>query len=693
VLPRGYCDAGRRAELAGRWAARLSGASCSGQLRSAAEESLRKLIDRLLEAMTEDSALAGTAQQLGRRLAETSPEEDPGASLRVLCDLLLGEDPPRDLHRLATALSEVTTGYATAIRDRLAGELAETKRRADRSEARFSETFANTPVGIAVCDTSGAFLQVNPAWEETFGYPAEELAGKTIFDLCHPDDVADVSAAYRQLSGSEGAWQLPERKRLLRANGGHVWANLAISVLPDQDGKPANFLTMVQDVTDLHLLQKRFQHQALHDPLTDLPNRQYFRTRLETALANHPEDTLTVYHLALDGFELINDGLGHEAGEKLLRAVAHRLRQLVEGEDALVARFGGVEFAIVVRQRAQTPSIGEFAGMINRALAEPVYVDQHGVTTSACIGVVQRQAAGSDPADLLWAADVALRRAERTGSRQWALFDPDRGSEERVEAKLAAVLAGGLELGEMDIVYRPLVSLESGELLELEAQLLWETGVHDTVEHSDCLRLAEKSGAALVVRDWVLRQVREQQRDWQQSGEPVPVTVALSENQARDPDLVAAARQVLAWDDIGPGWLRLLLPVTVLETGDEEARENLALLGELGLRTGLHGLRGAAAELRLLRELEVDTVRLAEDLVQAVHSAESTEAPEVRAVHAFVPLLQQCGAQVWVSGVHTEQQAQVWRQLGCAVAAGPAFGDPVLSFDVPDLLARSTSAN
>src|SRR5690606_33409429 len=129
------------------------------------------------------------------------------------------------------------------------------------------------------------------------------------------------------------------------------------------------------------------------------------------------------------------------------RAVAHRLRQLVEGEDALVARFGGVEFAIVVRQRAQTPSIGEFARMINRALAEPVYVDQHGVTTSACIGVVQRQVAGSDPADLLWAADVALRRAERTGSRQWALFDPDRGSEERVEAKLAAVLAGGLELG------------------------------------------------------------------------------------------------------------------------------------------------------------------------------------------------------------------------------------------------------
>src|SRR5690606_7029999 len=310
-----------------------------------------------------------------------------------------------------------------------------------------------------------------------------------------------------------------------------------------------------------------------------------------------------------------------------------------------------------------------------------------------CSGVVQRQAAGSDPADLLWAADVALRRAERTGSRQWALFDPDRGSEERVEAKLAAVLAGGLELGEMDIGYRPLVSLESGELLELEAQLLWETGVHDTVEHSDCLRLAEKSGAALVVRDWVLRQVREQQRDWQQSGEPVPVTVALSENQARDPDLVAAARQVLAWDDIGPGWLRLLLPVTVLETGDEEARENLALLGELGLRIGLRGLRGAAAELRLLRELEVDAVRLAEDLVRAVHSAESTEAPEVRAVHASVPLLQQCGAQVWVSGVHTEQQAQVWRQLGCAVAAGPAFGDPVLSFDVPDLLARSTSAN
>ncbi|MER5390907.1 EAL domain-containing protein [Saccharopolyspora sp. NPDC002686] len=693
-------DGGWRAEVARRWAAQLSTASYIPLSRATVEEVLGELVDRIVAALDDPSTLAETGRDVGARLVEmhATGESSLPLSLDLLREALVQRFGEDEVHRMLVLVAAIAAGYAAADREStfvqqetLKKALLRAKLKADRelaaSEARFGEVFTTTPIGVAICDLEGKFVQVNPAWEHTLGYRDAALTSMTIHDLFHPEDAEYLAAAYRELAEGGGAKRLSDRKRLLRANGEEAWAYLAVSVLRDSNGAPLNFVTMVEDITELHMLQARFQYQALHDVLTGLPNRQYFSTRLEAALVNFPrESRMTLYHLGLDGFELINDGLGYEVGDLVIKTVARRLEQLVEDEEALVARFGGTEFAILVWEQEKTPPVPEVVRLINDLLAEPVYVGDQGIAASASVGVVQRQVSEAEASTMLWAADVALRRAEAAGKRQWALFDPDRAPEERIESKLAAVMPGGLEQGEFDVVYRPMVRLDGSGLLGLEAGLRWDTAENDTLDHDGCLRLAERSGVTLSLRDWMVDTAWRQMCEWHTDGHRVQLNLSLSPNQGQDPDLAAVIHRALDSCDIEPEWLRLCLPMVAVRGDNEETRDNLRFLSSRGIKVSLHGFQGSPEELRLLRELPVDAVRLADEVVAIVHDSESGDEPEVQAIRSLVPLTRACGAQLWVGGVTSEQQAEIWREMGAEVASGRYFGDPLCSFDVPDFL-------
>ncbi|MGP4019813.1 putative bifunctional diguanylate cyclase/phosphodiesterase [Saccharopolyspora sp. 5N708] len=700
VLVRQRHDADWQAEVAHRWAAELSIASYIPLSRQTVEDTLLELVDQVIAALDNPSIVDEVGRVVGTRLVDirATGVNSLSLSLDLLRDVLVDQRGNDAVHRVLALVIAIAAGYAAADRqstfdqqETLKRALLRSKLNADRelaaSEARFGEVFTTTPIGVAICDLTGKFVQVNPAWEDTLGYQAPDLAAMTIHDLFHADDAEYLAAAYAELAEGGGSKRLGERKRLLRANGEEAWAYLAVSVLRDSDGTPRNFVTMVEDITELHLLQERFQYQALHDALTGLPNRQFFHTRLEAALANLPPDSrLALYQLGLDGFELINDGLGYETGDRVIKEVARRLERLVEDEEAIVARFGGTEFAMLVWEQEKTPSVPKLTQLINELLAEPVYIGGQGIAASASVGVVQRVVAEADAANMLWAADVALRRAEAAGKRQWALFDPDKAPEERIESKLAAVMPGGLELGEFDVVYRPLAFVDSGKLISLEAGLRWETGGYGTLEHETCLRLAERSGVTLSLRDWMLETAWQQLCEWHAAGHRVQLTVSLSPNQGQDPDLAAVIHRMLAAGDVDPTWLRLCLPVAAISGDNEETRDNVRHLNSRGIKTSVHGFHGSPAELRLVRDLPVDAVRVADELVELVRTAESADLPEVRAIRGVVPLIHACGARLWVGSIRTEEQAASWREMGCEVAAGELYGDPLLSFDVPDFL-------
>ncbi|RRO18355.1 EAL domain-containing protein [Saccharopolyspora rhizosphaerae] len=689
---------GWRAEVARRWASELRKTSFLPLDRVDVEKSLADLLDQVLAALDDRATAVEVGRVVGDRLVEihATGEDSLSVSLRILQDALLADDVEVDV--LLSVLTEIAAGYSAADRENILTQqetlnkaLVMSKLRADRelkaSEARFREVFTSTPIGVAISDLEGKFLQVNPAFGQVLGYRADDLAPMTIDRLFHPEDAEYLSASYRELIEGGSARRINDRKRLVRADGEAAWCYLGVSVLRGADGAPSGVVTMVEDITELHLLQDRFQHQALHDALTGLPNRGFFHTRLEAALVNLPRDArLALYQLGLDGFELINDGLGYPVGDQLIRTVARRLEHLVEDEEALVARFGGTEFALLVWEQDGTPGVPEMTQRINELLAEPVYVGDRGIAASASIGVVQRGVAEADAPNMLWAADVALRRAEAAGKRQWELFDPDLAPEEREESQLAAIMPGGLELGEFDVVYRPQRRLPGRELCTLEAEFRWDTAEFGVIEHADCVRLAERSGVTLLLRDWLLQTAWQQLAEWHADGHRVRLSVSLSPNQGRDPDLAAVVHKVLDSSELDPRWLRLCMPIAAISE-DDEARENLRHLASRGIQASLHDFTGSPGELRLLREMPVDSVRLSHDIVRMVHEAETPDVPEIQALRGLIPLMN--GVVLGVDHVGSEEQLALWRDIGCAVAAGPHLGNPLLSFDVPDHLAAA----
>ncbi|WP_050784274.1 putative bifunctional diguanylate cyclase/phosphodiesterase [Saccharopolyspora erythraea] len=699
-------NSGWRTAVARKWASRLSSASYIPMSRDAIELCMLELVELIIDALEDPERTDHSGRAVGTRLVEihATGEDSLTLSLDLIRDVMVADTADESVHRMLGLLTAIAAGYAAADREStfvqqetLKRALLRSKLQADRdlaaSEARFGEVFTTTPIGVAICDLTGKFVQVNPALGETLGYRSQDFGSMTVHDLFHPEDAKYLTAAYAELAEGGRTQRLRERRRLLRADGEPAWAYLAVSVLKGADGAPAHFVTMVEDISELHLLQERFQYQALHDAMTGLPNRQFFRTRLEAALGNLPKDArLTLYHLGLDGFELINDGLGHEVGDGIIKAVARRLEQLIQREEAILARFGGTEFAVLVLESPRTPPVHEFAPMINEELAEPIYVGEHGIATSASIGVVQRCAGDGDAANMLWAADVALRRAEAAGKRQWALFDPDRAPDERTQAKLAAVMPGGLELGEFDVVYRPVVQLGDSKLIAIEAELSWETGEFGRLDHADCLRLAERSGVTLSLRDWMLGSAWEQLARWHRAGHRPPLVVGLSPNQAADPDLVGTIRRVLDEGSLDASWLRVSMPMRVMLGDNDEARDNVRFLDRLGVRTALHGFHASPGELRYLRDLPVDIIQFADDVVRLVRDS-AEDSPEVEAVKRFVPLVRSCGRRLAVGDVDSEEQARRWHEMGCEVGAGALYGGPVPNVEVPNLLAQLASEN
>ena len=690
-----------RSALVLRWAQVLVETSDIVLRPDELERRLGELVDLIDEALQDPEKVTDNGRAVGEQLVELHASSDGGlpGTLQLIQDCVVGESGVGAVGHLLGLLTSITAGFAGADRQRAVAReefatkaLLRSKLRADQereaSDERFREVFTTTPVGVAICDLDGRFVEVNPALAETLGHSASDLLAMNIHDLFHPEEAAYLTAAYAELAEGGPAQRLRERRRLLRADGEQAWTYLAVSLLRGPDGQPKHFVTMVEDISELHLLQERFQYQALHDAMTGLANRQFFRTRLEAALGSLPQDAvLTLYHLGLDGFELINDGLGYEVGDSIIRAVARRLEQLVEREEALVARFGGTEFALLVVEGPQTPDIPEFAALINEELSEPIYIGDHGIATSASIGVVRRTVAEGEPTAMMWEADVALRRAEVAGKRQWALFDPDVAPDERTEAKLAAIMPGALELGEFEVVYRPVAKICGSEMISVEAQLSWTPEDGQRLDHAEILQLAEQSGVTLALRDWMLRAVWQQLATWRRMGHHTCFLVELSPNQSRDPDLVALVRGVLEeTPELEAGAMHLCMPTGAVVDAPEEILDNIRVLRSMGVRTMLHSFRGSPGELRVLRELPVQGVRLAVELVELAHDCTDGDDPAVRAVRQLVPLLRDSGVRVCTGEVHDGRQAEWWHDLGCDFAVGPHYGDVQSAVDFPAVL-------
>lgn len=655
-----------RDELARDWAVEVSRTAYIPLSAAKLTEELHELLNVVADAIVQDPAGAAV---VGARLVEMHcvGAESLRKSVEVLARFvaLEGADA-RTAALVVGAVSVAYTGALQAVVLEQQESVSQALLRANRavqldlqaSEERFEDIFAHASTGIAMVSLDGELERANEALCNILR--REDVAGMTLTDLIAPVDLPLVNDALESLKYGRMR-RVEERPRLIDRDGEYFRVLLAATVQKDAEDNPRHFVVMIDDDSQLTLLGGRLQYQSLHDALTGLPNRQYLTTRLESLLHSDIEHGVTLYHLDLDAFAVITDGLGREIGDKVLKLVAERLSSVFAAEKAMVARLEGDEFAVLVENGPDTPDVDSVIRMIEHELAEPVYFGEHGVAVSASIGVLPRLHPGDHPAEVLRASDMTLRRAKRSGRRQWGLHDATQDKREQEEFALAAVMPGAWESGEIDVVFNPVMRLDGVARVCVEAELNWRHRDAGLIGHEKCVSMAEHTGLMLPLGEWMLRRAAEVA-----CGHDEMLAVCLTESLANNPDLVRDVRRVLADTGLPAGRLLLGFPVHVLASEDSEAADNLDLLSDMGVHIGARDFHGSTAEIELVRALGVRAVRI----------KGRSQKPDELVSHVLsdlVGFVHEAGGLVVIDSVEDAEQRDWWSELGADAGVGPVF--------------------
>ncbi|GAA3290034.1 hypothetical protein GCM10020218_059910 [Dactylosporangium vinaceum] len=441
-----------------------------------------------------------------------------------------------------------------------------------------------------------------------------------------------------------------------------------------------------------HSLQRELHHQAHHDPLTGLPNRVLLYGHLGEALRDAGDGArIGVCFLDLDEFKTINDTLGHGYGDQLLVALADRLRGCVNAAGHFVARVGGDEFVVVVRETKGPDELTELAEAMLEALRRPVRLDGHELAVSASIGIVEQPAAGADPEELLRAADATLYLAKADGRARYAVFDAQRNAQQLLQYGLTGRLAGALDRGEFELVYQPLVGLADNRLHGAEALLRWRHPELGTVSPNTFIPVAEQSGMILPLGRWVLRESCLAAAAWQRShpGHPLLISVNVSPRQCSDPRLLDDVRAALAESGLEPANLQLELTETVLMQETGRPVQTLRQLADLGVRIVIDDFGIGYSNLAYLRHLPVHGLKLAGAFMAGIRKLESDHVDE-QIVETVIRLAHTLQMTVTAEGIETADQAARLAALGCDLGQGWHFGRPMEPARIP--LTRSPAS-
>jgi diguanylate cyclase (GGDEF)-like protein/PAS domain S-box-containing protein len=531
------------------------------------------------------------------------------------------------------------------------------------------------------------FVFVNPAGLRLFGAERpEQLLGRHVMDVVHPEDRAMVEA--RAKAVAEGTETSLGEQRLLRLDGEVVDAEV-VAVPITYDLGPA-VLVMAKDITDRKRAERALAHQALHDHLTGLPNRSLLLDRLSQAVArlSRTDTRLGVLFFDLDHFKVINDSLGHEAGDRVLQAVAARVAGVLRPTDTL-ARLGGDEFVVVCEALEGPNEAGAVADRIARALASPIDEGDEELIVGASVGVVVTGDDGADPSALIRDADAAMYRAKEQGRGRAELFD--EGMRVRVVGRLRQerALRQALHREELVLHYQPVLSLPDLRITGVEALVRWEHPERGLLLPGEFVPLAEETGQILELGDWVLAEACRQAAAW--CGElgadrTLEVAVNLSTKQLSQPNLAKRVAALLERHRLPPAQVSLCLEITE-SLMLEDPMVTGGLLGDLarlGVRLAIDDFGTGYSSLAYLRRFPVHTLKVDRSFVSGL----GVDADSRAVVAAIIELAHALGLEVVAEGVEEQEQLDALVDLGCDRAQGFLFARPAPPETLPELLSR-----
>ena len=426
----------------------------------------------------------------------------------------------------------------------------------------------------------------------------------------------------------------------------------------------------------LRASESRYRHLALHDTLTGLGNRRMITSRL-AAVFDNPDTRIGVCLFDLDGFKVINDSLGHHLGDQLLVAVAERLRRWADADNRVAARHGGDEFVLLIEGSTGVSQVIEIARGALADVTAPINIDGQELVPSASVGIVERPTAASDPADLMRAADITMRRAKRDGPGCWAVYDDEHNTRDLTRSQLAAALPAALDNDEFVLDYQPLVGLRDGDIVGFEALLRWHHPLLGTLGPDWFIPLAEQMGIIVPLGRRVLERACRDALQWNGPDAIGPfVSVNLAARQIQHPGLLQDVQAILARTGLPPERLQLEITESAVMGTDDVAVAGLRRLAQTGVRVAIDDFGTGYSNLTYLRTLPVCELKLDGSFVHGLRSADHPDPVDEQIVAALVNLGHSLGLTVTAEGVETPVQADRLRLIGCDTGQGWHFGRP-----------------
>ena len=584
------------------------------------------------------------------------------------------------------------TRLVPAVRRELAEAGGRRARRLAESNLRASETLLNSIVntaadGIIVIDESGMLEFVNAAIERMFGWKPLEVIGRNFDSLLMPRSNAGGDRLATVIDGNTRGLSVGVGRevRAQRKDGSVFPMELTLGEMRI-DGR-IKYACIMRDVTERKCAEERIHQLAHYDKLTGLPNRALFSQLLEQALAEakYSKKQVAVLFIDLDRFKLINDSLSHDSGDMVLKQVARRLSE-AQLKRNTIARFGGDEFVVLMRDCQIPTDAAEAAQRMLTAIAQPLLLEGQEYNLTASIGISAFPSDGENPQTILKNADIAMYRAKEHGKNNYQFYSSQMNLHSFERLVLERFLRHALDQDEFRVYYQPKVDLVSGCITGMEALLRWIHPAMGMISPTKFIPLAEETGLIVPIGAWVLKAACAQNKIWAEQGlPPLRVAVNLSARQFAQDDLHATILNVLEETGLAPELLELEITESVTMDNPEHAAALLRKLKALGIGLAIDDFGTGYSSLSYLKRFPIDNVKIDRSFIKDIPHDED----DVAITQAVIAMAHSLGLKVIAEGVESEEHVTFLRDHGCEQAQGYLFGAPMSAEEFTNLITRT----